>query len=136
MLLAAAPPVWPAAALALPADQPLPSKVYGFDELHVNRHNGNETRAVLTGRTYDGQQIEVHETKLGAGNSPHPPHRHVHEEMFLIRNGTVRVIINERSSEIGPGSVAFVHSGDLHGIVNAGQDPAEYFVIAFGAETP
>jgi quercetin dioxygenase-like cupin family protein len=128
MLLGAAP------ALALPADQPLPSKVIAFDEMPAHREDHNIFRSVLEGVTNNGDHIELHETQLAPGSQPHPPHRHAHEEMFLIRRGTLRVLINERSTEIGPGSVAFIHSGELHGISNAGTEPAEYFVLAFGTD--
>jgi quercetin dioxygenase-like cupin family protein len=65
---------------------------------------------------------------------PHPPHHHLHEEMFLVREGTIEVTISGQSSRLAPGSVAFVGSNDEHGIHNAGPTPAEYFVVALGKD--
>jgi uncharacterized cupin superfamily protein len=51
-------------------------------------------------------RIELHETGLPPGGAPHPPHHHVHEEMVLIREGTMAVTIAGSSAKLGPGSVA------------------------------
>ena len=54
---------------------------------------------------------------------PHPPHHHLHEEMFLVREGTLEATISGKSTRLGPGSVAFVGSNDEHGIRNPGTTP-------------
>ena len=111
---------------------PLPSSALRFEELPVRKDGGNSFRAILEGTTHGGFPLEVHETDLAPGGMPHPPHRHVHEEMFLIREGTVEITIAGRSSRLGPGSAAFVASNEEHGIRNAGTTHAQYFVIALG----
>jgi mannose-6-phosphate isomerase-like protein (cupin superfamily) len=113
---------------------PLPSKTYRFEDLPVQKSDGNSLRPVLTGLTHNGCRVELHETTLAPGSRPHPPHHHAHEEMFLIREGTVEVTINGRGTKLGPGGVAFVASNDEHGIRNAGTIPAQYFVLAIGRE--
>ncbi len=124
----------PSAGLA--AEKPaLPSKVYRFEELRVERSEGNTFRPVLEGATHSGYQIEIHETDLAPGGMPHPPHHHAHEEMFLVREGMLEVTINGRSAKLGPGSVAFVASNDEHGIRNAGTAHAQYYVVAIGNKT-
>jgi len=120
-------------ARALPAaGTPLVSQTYRFEDLPVRTSGANRYRAVLDGLTHEGWAVELHETQLAPGSQPHPPHRHVHEEVFLLREGTVEVTISGRSTRLGPGSVAFVASNEEHGIRNAGTSPAEYFVIALG----
>ena len=64
----------------------------------------------------------------------HPGHHHQHEEIFLIREGALEVTIAGRSARLGPGSVAYVASNEEHGVRNAGDTRAEYFVIALGRE--
>ena len=113
-------------------DHSLSSAMYPFEKLPVRTPNGAEIRAVLKGKLATGESLEVHETMLVPGGSPHPPHHHVHSEMWLIREGTVEITVNGTSSRLGPGSVGFVESNDEHGIKNVGTTPANYFVVAVG----
>lgn len=110
----------------------LPSKVYPYNELTMKQTGENRGRAVLDGTTHSGYPIEVHMTDLAPGMAPHPPHHHVHEEMLMLKNGTLDVMISGKTTRIGPGSNVYVASGEEHGWKNAGNDRAEYFVIAFG----
>ena len=114
-------------------DNSLPSASYPFDKLPVrNNPNGSQTRHVLKGKLATGESLEVHETVLPAGGMPHPPHKHVHSEMWLIREGTLELTVNGSTYQLGPGGVGFVHSNDLHGVKNIGTTPANYFVVAVG----
>jgi mannose-6-phosphate isomerase-like protein (cupin superfamily) len=107
--------------------------VYPFDDLPVRTANGVEFRDVLKGRLATGESLEVHETTLPPGGAPHPPHHHLHSEMWLIREGTVELAVGSKTYRLGPGSVGFVHSNDEHGIKNLGATPAVYFVVAIGS---
>ncbi|MGH9395696.1 MAG: cupin domain-containing protein [Terriglobia bacterium] len=115
-------------------DETIPGKAYPFQDLPVRGHGGNQSRPVLNGETHSGFHIELHETQLAPGARPHPPHHHVHEEIFLIREGALEVTIAGKSSRIGPGSVAYIASNLEHGIRNVGSSNAEYFVIALGTD--
>jgi quercetin dioxygenase-like cupin family protein len=122
-------------AFAWGADGPsLPSLVEPFDSLPVKQNGPNSSRAILDGETHAGVHLEVHETVLAPGSSPHPPHSHQHEELFLIMRGQLEVTIAGKTTVIGPGSAAFVHSGELHGVRNPGHEDAQYFVVAVGKE--
>ncbi|PYT80679.1 MAG: cupin domain-containing protein [Acidobacteria bacterium] len=110
----------------------LPSAMYPFDKMPLHTSSTAATRAVLKGKLGTGESLEVHETTLPPGAAPHPPHHHAHSEMWLIREGTVDITVNNTTSRLGPGSVGFVSSNDEHGIKNVGPTPAIYFVVAVG----
>jgi len=110
----------------------LPSAMYSFDKLPVHSSGSVEIRSVLKGKLATGESLEVHETTLPPGGAPHPPHRHLHSEMWLIREGTVELTVNGTDTRLGPGSVGFVLSNDEHGIKNVGATSATYFVVAVG----
>lgn len=113
-------------------DAAMPSAMYPFEKLAVRAPGSAEIRNVLKGKLATGESLEVHETTLLPGVAPHPPHRHPHSEMWLIREGTVEITVNGMRSQLGPGSVGFVESNDEHGIKNVGKAPATYFVVAVG----
>jgi quercetin dioxygenase-like cupin family protein len=117
-------------------DQQLGSHCWTFEGLEAKKNptTGNESRNVFDGRTHAGCRLDLHITTLAPGQMPHAPHRHVHDEMILIEEGTLDVEIAERTQRIGPGGVAYVHSNDLHGWKNVGEGPARYFVLAVGQE--
>ena len=112
----------------------LPTTVRTFDELHAEKDTGATFRAFLEGHTHTGDYLEVHETVLEPNAAPHPPHRHVGEEMFLIISGTVDITISGKATRLGPGSAAFVATNEEHGLHNAGLGPAQYFVVTLGAK--
>ena len=110
----------------------LPSQAIKFEDMPVKTSGENKTRAILDGETHSGFPVEAHETELPAGGSPHPPHQHVSEEMFLIQDGLLDVTVNGNTRRLTPGSVLYVNSNDLHGVRTPGPRAARYFVIALG----
>lgn len=114
----------------------LPSKAYVFEELHTKQNGENVGRAVLNGATHTGYPVELHITELAAGQAPHPPHRHAHEEILMLRTGQLEVTMDGETTRLTPGSVVYVASNDLHGWKNPGPERAQYFVIALGGDQP
>ncbi len=123
-----------AAAGAAPAPEALPSRAIRFEDLAVRVNGKNKSRPVLDGLTHAGFLVEMHQTELGPGMEPHPPHAHVNEELLMLREGTLEVTISGRSTTLGPGGSVYVASGEVHGWRNTGATAAHYFVIALGAK--
>lgn len=87
------------------------------------------TRSFLNAQTDMLDKLECHATTLKPGLSPHPPHSHPEEELYVIKEGTVEVFVNGERKRLGPGSLVFAAAGQPHGISNIGQAPATYHVI-------
>lgn len=124
----------PALARAAEASK-LSSKAYRFEDLPADKDAQATYRAILEGRTHTGDYLEVHETVLDPDGRPHPPHRHVGEELFLVVSGTLEATVEGKSTKLGPGSAFFVASNDEHGIHNIGSTAAQYFVIHMGQKS-
>jgi len=111
----------------------LPSGGHAFEALTVHTTaSGAQTREALKGKLATGESLETHATTLPPGAMPHPPHRHVHSEMFLMREGTLELTVNGKTYQLGPGAIGFVRSNEEHGVKNVGTVPANYFVVEMG----
>jgi quercetin dioxygenase-like cupin family protein len=109
----------------------LVSKTYEFADLPVRTSaNAATSRQVLDGITDRGQHITLHISELPPGQAPHPPARQPHEEIIIIREGTLEVTLNGQVAKIGPGSVIFSSFNDLNGWKNVGTTPVQYYVVA------
>jgi len=124
-----------AAMAAAGQNSPMPSRTFRFEDLPVRVNGRNRSRAVLSGATRNGYAIEMHQTELAPGMAPHPPHHHVHEELLLVREGTMEVTVRDKTTTLGPGSAAYVASGEEHGWRNVGTTQAHYFVVTLGRES-
>jgi quercetin dioxygenase-like cupin family protein len=52
----------------------------------------------------------------------------------VLREGALEVTVGGQVSRIGPGSVVYVNSGEEHGLRNAGEGRARYYIIALGSK--
>jgi (S)-ureidoglycine aminohydrolase len=69
---------------------------------------------------------------LEPGKAPHGIQVHSDsEEIIFVKDGQLEISINKEKKLIGTGSVALIMPGDEHGIVNAGQSQATYFIIKY-----
>ena len=119
-----------AGALALADKTPvLGSAAFDWNAIPVKTTDVGSVRSFFKQPTATVEQLEVHVTTLNPGKSPHPPHRHPNEEMLIIRQGTVEALVNGEWKRVGPGSVVFFASNQLHGLRNVGDEPAIYHVV-------
>lgn len=124
--------------LALADELPmLGPAVFERESIAVKATEVGSVRSFFTMKTATLDQLEVHETTLNPGKMPHAPHKHPNEEMLVIRQGTVEALVKGEWKRVGPGSVIFNASNQLHGLRNVGSEPAIYTVINFKtAKTP
>jgi mannose-6-phosphate isomerase-like protein (cupin superfamily) len=119
---------------------PAHCRVYNFEDLPRSTNaTGAITHSVMSGNLPTGEYFEIHETTLGPGHAPHPPHHHIHNELMFIREGSVEFSMGnsehvDHSAVVGPGGICYARSGEMHGLKNTGTVPANYFVIAIGKE--
>ncbi len=114
-----------------PAKPLLASAVFDWEQLKAVKTPTGERRAIVESPTATMDQIEMHVTTVNPGLRPHDPHRHLEEEVIIIKEGTVEAMQNGVTTRLGPGSVLFEASNELHGLKNVGDTPASYYVIKF-----
>jgi quercetin dioxygenase-like cupin family protein len=117
-----------ALALAEPATV-MGSHVFDWSLLVDKPNAVGSVRTVCSTPTATIENLEIHITTLNPGMSPHPPHMHPNEELIIIRQGTVETLSNGTWIRVGPGSIIFNGSNQLHGFKNVGTEPAIYHVV-------
>jgi len=118
--------------------QPLPSKIYANSAIPYKADPetaGKKAREFFHGVNHSGFDLEMHETVLGPGVRTHAPHKHVHEEIIVVFEGTVEVSIEGKTAPAEAGSVIYFGSNQMHSVRNAGIAPCRYYVLELrGAE--
>lgn len=103
--------------------------VFAWEEMKAVKTATGEVRALCKEPTATVDQLEMHVTTLNPGLASHPPHRHVNEELIILREGECETLSNGKWIKVTPGSVVFNASNSLHGFRNVGTVPAVYHVI-------
>ncbi len=109
----------------------LGSSVFHWSELKMERTRAGERRAVFDAPTANLNRFECHITTLNPGEMPHPAHRHAHEELMIVREGTLEAVQNGVTHRVEAGGIIFEGSNDMHSLRNVGANRATYFVLAW-----
>jgi len=117
------------AAVAQQQTSVLPSSVFDWNAMAVKQTEFGSSRQIVRTPTATLDELEMHFTTLNPGQTSHAPHKHMNEELIIIREGTVETLSNGEWKKLGPGSVIFNASNQLHGIKNVGTSPATYHVV-------
>jgi quercetin dioxygenase-like cupin family protein len=112
----------------------LPSAAFDWSEVEARKTDVGEVRSFLRAPTATLRELEVHVTTLDPGLASHAPHRHPNEELVLVKEGSVEALVQGEWRRLGPGSVIFNASNELHGIRSVGPGPATYFVVNWTSE--
>lgn len=120
-------------------DQPavMQSSVFDWNAITPRPTNVGSVRSFFKAPTATLRELELHVTTLNPGVASHPPHQHPNEELVIVKEGTIEALVNGEWKRVGPGSVIFNASNQLHGLRNVGSTPATYHVINWSsAATP
>jgi XRE family transcriptional regulator, regulator of sulfur utilization len=112
-----------------PAKPVLSSSVFDWDKIAAVATKYGEKRDVVKSPTATADQLDIHVTTVNPGERSHEPHRHPEEEVIIVKEGTIESMQEGVTTKVGPGSVIFEASNQLHGLANGGDTPATYFVV-------
>ena len=120
------------------AQQPAPveimtSKAYPSDRIPYTGDANKKGRRFFLAATHTGFRVEMHETILGPGLETHPPHKHEHEEIVIVAEGTVEANMEGQKVTVPAGSVLVFGSNRMHNARNAGAVPCRYYVVELRA---
>jgi quercetin dioxygenase-like cupin family protein len=105
--------------------KPTPPKA-GSQEGHSSSH-------YVTGMLKAGNiRLEMHESTIQAGAQHEAVGTHLHNEIWLVREGTAELTTNGVARTMVAGDVGICCAGDKHFIANTSDKPVTYFVVTVG----
>lgn len=108
----------------------LKTKVYDWQKLKTEETVSGKRVQILEGKTNALNYLEAHVTTLNPGKAPHGSHVHSDmEELIIVKEGLIETTVSGKKKVVGPGSVILALPGDEHGIWNAGNTEASYYII-------
>lgn len=105
------------------------SKLFAWEDLQPSDTGIGKYRGVLRAPTATLDELEMHVTTLNPGKSSHAPHKHPNEELVILTAGKLEAMSNGTTRTLGPGSIIFNASNQLHSVRSVGKVPATYHVI-------
>ena len=115
----------------------LPSHVYHWDSLAVKKQTTWIKRSIIEGSTHSLSWFEVTAITLDPGKAPPPSSAYYDmEELLIIEEGMLNITIDGVSRKMGAGSVAFIMPRIVHGVSNAGNTKATYYVLKYKGKQP
>ena len=109
----------------------LHSTVFEWTDRDAKPNAWGAVRQVTRSATPTLDELEIHISTLNPGQSPHAPHQHAHEELLIVKQGTLETFQSGETRRVGPGGIIFQASNEQHNVKNVGEAPAVYYVIGW-----
>lgn len=117
--------------------QAVKSGVYRWADHPVELGENRETRKILEGSSPHCEYLEIHATTQFVGAKPSPAHANQDiEELILVKDGLLKITIEDESQILGAGSVILLMPQQMHSIENVGDVPLTYFVMRYRSKQP
>jgi len=111
---------------------PVSSGVFHWDKLPVKKDAQRESRKIAEGTTPEFKYFEIHATTQEKGAIPRPPHTQKDiEEVIIIKEGTLKCTIGDKTAVLGKGSVMLIPPLEAQIFENIGDGPVVYYVFMF-----
>lgn len=102
-----------------------------WNSVETKTNATGSSRKFFEGPTASLEVLECHASTLNPGATNHVILRRPHDEVIIIKEGTVEAFVMDKWVRVGPGSVIFNAANDLQAMRNVGDVPATYHVIVF-----
>lgn len=97
----------------------------------LTRESFGDLRVFFEGPTAHMKSITAGSLLLKPGREPHPPHKHPEEEFMIVTEGMGEILVGGKTYHVGPGSMMYVESNNLHGVKNNSSEPLLFYYYKF-----
>lgn len=108
------------------------SGVYRWNDHPAKPGDLRESRSILEGTSPHLEYLEIHATTQFPGAEPSRAHANEDiEECIIVKEGTLKATIEDRSEVLGPGGVVLLLPKQMHSLANAGTNNLTYYVMRY-----
>jgi mannose-6-phosphate isomerase-like protein (cupin superfamily) len=112
--------------------KPIGSTAIHWADLPVKKGDQRESRKLAEGATHEFEFFEIHATTQEKGALRRPPHTQKDiEEMIIIKEGTMKCTVGNKTAVLGTGSVLLIPPLEAQTFENTGNGPLMYYVFQF-----
>lgn len=105
-------------------------------EKHGAEAESGERREFLEGTTRDLEFLEVEALTLPASQPTHSKHMNDDlEELLIVKEGKLKVTLQDHQTILGPGSVVLIMPGDEYALENSGDGEASYYSMRYRSKS-
>jgi mannose-6-phosphate isomerase-like protein (cupin superfamily) len=123
------------------SEEPLPIETHlRGGEGFLESRQGWKSYPLFKGSTPILAGMKAHVSVLSPGHCPHPPHRHVEEELLVVLDGEAEILIanspdptDAAVKRFGPGSFVYYPAYQHHTIRNVSAAPVTYLMLKWQA---
>ena len=102
-----------------------------WNSIESKANTNGSGRKFFEGPTATLEMLECHASTLNPGATNHPILKRPHDEVIIVKEGTIEAFVDDKWIRIGPGSVIFNAANVPQAMRNVGDGPATYHVVMF-----
>lgn len=118
------------------AQKQIVSNVYSWKDASVEKTEMGAKRTMVKGIATDFASMEISAVTLDKGKGEAEMVQTNFEEMFVIKEGSLKITINGEGKTVGRGSVAIVMPGDKCRLTNASDGESTFYTLRYQAKAP
>ncbi len=113
------------------------SGVYSFSKINREKTVSGEQRRFMNGETKHMQNFEILATTLNPGKALKGNLvKNDEEQIVVIKDGQLKVVLNNETKELGAGSVVLVMPGDEFQMANTAGNKVTFYTIQYKSKKP
>jgi mannose-6-phosphate isomerase-like protein (cupin superfamily) len=117
---------------SIAAQTPLISKVYEWNDIPVRGKYGTQVRSIMKGETRSLEMFEIKAVTLIGGYSiKEYKIKKGFDELFIVKEGTAVITVNDRTERLGEGSIVAASQGDVIKILNGAKNDLTFYSFKF-----
>jgi mannose-6-phosphate isomerase-like protein (cupin superfamily) len=109
----------------------LSNQVVEANHAKLSHEPFGDLRVFFQGPTEQLKSVTAGSLLLKPSMEPHPPHQHPEEEFMIVTEGTGEILVGGSKVKVGPGSMMYCESNQLHGVKNTGAQPLLFYYYKF-----